>query len=785
MSAAAEEVWLARDGRAEAVIVLGREANATERYAARELQRAVRLISGAELPIATEAQPGRAQLAIGTPATNLLTAAIAERLAFADGAIDELRVLTDGATLHLAGAEPRGALYAVYAWLERLGARWLWPGDDGEFLPRMDSLPLEPLDIRQAASFRYRGYHTTRYDPDTETWMARNKLNFLRSQAGEGIGREGMVRRSEMGFHIIFAYHNIGLDAAALAANPEYAALIGGRRDAARGGNAWICLSNPEARALLAKQVVKWWEDFPAIEIMILYPRDTDRVCECESCRAIGSASDQWHHALADIIARAETTHPGKRYATLAYSAYIAPPKSRPAPVEFIEYCPEQRCCRHLRGDACPVNETGFSGLEAWRAKGIPLIVRGYEFLMFKDGEYTPLLRHIVDQTAWYRDLGIIGFFAEINPAAAGRPDAAVASARRWESHRSAVWLGARRLWQVDLDPAAAAAAFADLAYGPAAPFMLALDGAWEDAWRAAPGHPNSFYRMAASFLDGFITDALLTRTTAGIAEARQALADGGTPRQAVALDLKEAVFDRWRVLAGQAAAVSGTFGEAGGGVGAVLIYENRGNGMPLGIELAKLGYRVARIPRNTAAFLGELAKRPEATVIRLATGDSPGLDGAATADALHIYAEHGGLVLFHGPAQPPEAWRLQVDLGDKKEFADVNAPGFVADGAWVKMPTDLREHLNVRHKPLSGFLPRPDSGWDVLASQPPGSKNTPTPFLLRRNVGDGALYLTSSAFTYGDGFSWQVFGFQWPNMAAALLDNLITAQRRRAANTE
>ena len=53
------------------------------------------------------------------------------------------------------GSNPGAALIAVYRYLRLCGCRWLFPGEDGEWIPVLDALP--PVSYRRTADHRYRG----------------------------------------------------------------------------------------------------------------------------------------------------------------------------------------------------------------------------------------------------------------------------------------------------------------------------------------------------------------------------------------------------------------------------------------------------------------------------------------------------------------------------------------------------------------------------------------------------------------------------------------------------
>ena len=70
---------------------------------------------------------------------------------------DAFCVRSVGDALVIGGANPRSALMGTYEYLRRLGAEWLWPGADGEVLPRLDVVPLADFDLQIRPPNRHRG----------------------------------------------------------------------------------------------------------------------------------------------------------------------------------------------------------------------------------------------------------------------------------------------------------------------------------------------------------------------------------------------------------------------------------------------------------------------------------------------------------------------------------------------------------------------------------------------------------------------------------------------------
>ena len=81
---------------------------------------------------------------------------------------DVVHIETDAQGGILAGSNPRSVLFAVYRFLKLNGCRFLFPGAEGEYIPRKQ---VQPISYHHAASYRYRG-HTTEGAPSLEQVLA-------------------------------------------------------------------------------------------------------------------------------------------------------------------------------------------------------------------------------------------------------------------------------------------------------------------------------------------------------------------------------------------------------------------------------------------------------------------------------------------------------------------------------------------------------------------------------------------------------------------------------------
>ena len=160
-------------------IVIAANAIPSERYAAEELQRYLKKISGAKLPIVTDAEKMSGnEILLGD---NAHLRKLNLHIDFNKLGSDGFTLRTQGNHVVIAGGKPRGTLYGVYALLEeKLGVRWFTP--DCEVIPTLPRLTLPTLNETQVPPLEYREVYWTE--------MLRNADFAARHQIGRASCRE-------------------------------------------------------------------------------------------------------------------------------------------------------------------------------------------------------------------------------------------------------------------------------------------------------------------------------------------------------------------------------------------------------------------------------------------------------------------------------------------------------------------------------------------------------------------------------------------------------------------
>jgi hypothetical protein len=102
---------------------------------------------------------------------------------------DSFIIRSRGGKLLLYGKSPRANLYAVYHYLESLGARWYFPGRESEVIPPAP-VRLEGYNLKQVPTFRKRGivvFQSTPGFADLADFAAKVKLNTIALHSDAGL----------------------------------------------------------------------------------------------------------------------------------------------------------------------------------------------------------------------------------------------------------------------------------------------------------------------------------------------------------------------------------------------------------------------------------------------------------------------------------------------------------------------------------------------------------------------------------------------------------------------
>ncbi len=324
---------LTKNGRAAAEIICASDATAPEKNAALELQKYIRKISGADLPVTEAASGGVYGIYVGqTEAVKGLM----EGFDWQSLAGDGILIRSDKNCLILAGDRPRGALYAVYTFLEDfLGVRFLTPF--AEKVPENKNVTVKD------------GINYTHTPPffSRETYFNLNLKHPDFAVKRKSNGHHNDIS-PEWGGHIsLWGFvHTMGRllpGEKYFESHPEWYSLIDGKRSA---DNTQLCLSNDECVKALGDavlEVLRTEKETPAI--ISVTQNDNDAYCRCEKCAALaekygGAQSGLILHAVNQVADRVKEEFPGVKVETLAYWYSVEAPKNiKPRDNVIVRLC--------------------------------------------------------------------------------------------------------------------------------------------------------------------------------------------------------------------------------------------------------------------------------------------------------------------------------------------------------------------------------------------------------------------------------------------------------------
>jgi len=439
---------LATDGKSDYVIVLAPSPMPANARAAAEMQKFVKAISGADLPIVNDSQPLSPHAILIGPSKHLDQLGVT--LDTAKLGTDGFVLKTLGDRLVMAGPGPRGSMYGTYEVLERLGVRWFTPKVTR--VPKQSNLELPTLDEAQVPAFEYREpYWTEAWNKD---WAARNKLIGHSLPLDDSTG--GNIRYGDF----VHSFDRL-IPPELFGTHPEYFPLIGGKRT---NGYVQRCLTNPDVLNLTIEGVRKVFKENPNAVITTISQNDVDKWCECENCAKLtkqyGAHSGLYLWFVNEVAEAIEKDLPDKLIDTLAYQFTETPPTGIvPRANVRIRLCPIANCQAHPY-EHCefPATKAMVANLAAWAKITDKLYIWHYTtdfagYLMpFPDFNEFPA------DTRLYQRSGVKGiFFQGAYSGGGGGSDAELRS-----------WVMSRILWDPSRDADARVTEWMKGVYGKA-----------------------------------------------------------------------------------------------------------------------------------------------------------------------------------------------------------------------------------------------------------------------------------------------------------------------------
>lgn len=230
------------------------------------------------------------------------------------------------------GNTPRGTLYGIYDYLEKLGARWYFPGKENEFIPKCDDVFLNNIDIKESPDFNHRSICIHFWEKGFADWVdfaSKTKLNAIHLHSEDGLVEMSKMSASR-GIDYNFRRHFFGEKY-----SPENKSYI------------------PENQALVKDYISKLPEE---IKDFFLWPADV--VLELHDNPNNWSIADTTLMFTNEMAKAIKSVKPDARMSFLSYwTTWGVPQKVKPADNVFLEIAHMHQCFSHsITDQSCQTN---------------------------------------------------------------------------------------------------------------------------------------------------------------------------------------------------------------------------------------------------------------------------------------------------------------------------------------------------------------------------------------------------------------------------------------------
>jgi hypothetical protein len=428
---------LARDDKAVQTITVSAKADAQTKAVAQELAGYLGRISGATFEV--KPGDGSSGIVLGTLAqfpVKELEKPLEMRGAY-DG-LEAFAIRTEVKRVLLLGRTELGAAHAAHRFLETLGCRWFFPGQNWEVVPRKSELTYSVNESSRPAILSRRiwfgfGLFDDKSIADFANWSRRNRM------------AQSLPRVSGHAWQSIIAANQKEFEA-----HPEYLALVKQPDGSFKRQGPQFCTSQPAVRKMAVDYALNYLRQNPTIQAVSLEPSDGGGMCECELCKD-KSIPDRVF-GLANEAARAvekEFPGQGKLVTLYAYYEHTDPPSFALEPNVFVLLTHGYNQSTH-----------SFDNLvDLWVQKSKMMGYYEYFSVWQSDRDMPPF---VTDE--WQKQ---IAFYAAHNAKAIEAE-----SSSNWGPRGVGYYIANKAMWNPQVDDAELLTDFYEKAFGPAAGAM-------------------------------------------------------------------------------------------------------------------------------------------------------------------------------------------------------------------------------------------------------------------------------------------------------------------------
>ena len=440
-----------------------------------------------------------------------------------------------GNKMFFAGKSKTAELYAVYQFLEReLGIRFFKPAnkfDPGEYIPfqkRNRIVIAEQEEIREPA-FRRRllvqtGWNWIDQPVNGVKWSVKGGF-----QMRPAYYYPGRIKRKNAGQTALYEPrtrdvweendHSLFQRAIPVKkyfkSNPEYFALVNGKRAKTESHLIGYCMSNPDVRRLAAEYIIKNIKEKKKEGILYILGAglaDTGRVfCECENCvkengqkkfnwRDISTVYQKSIKAIFDIVYK---EIPDAGLTVWAYNTYRKPPAKdvKLDPRTHFLYMTLDRCYAHSMESSCHRNASHKAWIKEYVARNKEISI--YEYLLCSAGRnYVPQELVQAQDIRYFHKNGVTGWEEETffedsvswkKNEGYGEQNEKLPSLWQW------LYLTGKMLWDPSLDAGKLLDGIESKYYGRAYPAMKKYHALRRKLWKESQnclGYPFNNERL-------------------------------------------------------------------------------------------------------------------------------------------------------------------------------------------------------------------------------------------------------------------------------------------------
>jgi hypothetical protein len=462
-TARGDQLLIADKSKTTYVISLAQDAIPAEKTAATQLQEYLRLSTGVTLDIKSEetVPQSKPQILVGAGprVKSLLPNENWKALAR-----DEIIIKSVGKNLVLAGSRPRGALYAVFQFLEeQVGVRWWTPTE--QHVPRHAQLKIPELNITYKPPFTYRE-HFTNTVVDDPLFAARMRENGENQKQDATLGGHSTILGWVHTFDKLLPPHQYFKD------HPEwYSDVNNGNKPCTATSqmpepqNSQLNLENEAMRRELTRNALAWIKQNPAAGLISISQNDNTNWCRTPYEEAMaekeGSPSGAILTFVNAVAADIEKEYPGFQVETLAYHyTQKASATIRPRNNVVIRLCSiNADFSRPLDSDA---NSAFRDDLLQWKTIAPRLYVWNYAGNFNNWLFPAPNMKPLAANLRFFVQNNVIGVFEQGDGYSNGTGDFI----------QLRTWLTSRLLWNPFQNEDELTSQFLEGYYGKAAPYL-------------------------------------------------------------------------------------------------------------------------------------------------------------------------------------------------------------------------------------------------------------------------------------------------------------------------